>query len=215
MTGEEIRRGELLSRINNVLVQGGLAGQSMASLAKAVGVSRGKLYVYFANRKEVVGAVVDQYRELAADQMATPPAPWTVEALPQWLLAAVLVLASCSPVLLADMTRAYPDERQRVADAQHQFEERFAAYLNEGVANGTFHTIDIPLFLAMIQASVAGLNHPERIGRAGAKPVIKHLVRILTLVLLDEAAAKRLLTQERTQRAVTALAGELTLRYQH
>lgn len=215
MLDEQSRRAELVTRINAAVTRDGLAGQSMASLAKAIGVSRGKLYVYFSSRDEVVAALVDRYVALTERQMRTPAATWSKQALPQWLLAEVLVLASGSPSFLSDLAHAYPAERQRVEAALQQWEERLAAYLNEGVANGTFHAVDISLLLAMMRATVVGLTGQAQLTAAGVKPALKHLIRILTLVLLDEAAAKPLLTQERTQRAVTALAGELTALYLH
>ncbi|KRN21502.1 hypothetical protein FC75_GL002307 [Lacticaseibacillus camelliae DSM 22697 = JCM 13995] len=203
-----------MARINRIFLRNGLSGQSMAALAKAVGVSRGKLYLYFSSRDEVVVAVVDQYVALASAQGRTPSQDWTVQALPHWLLTELMLLGSNSPAFLDDLGHAYPAQRRRIETALHQWEERFAAYLNEGMARGIFHPIDISLFLMMIRTTADGLNRPGRLAEQEAKPVLKHLLRILTLVLLDEAATKQLLTQEATQRAVTALAGQLTALYQ-
>ncbi|MFD1440991.1 MULTISPECIES: TetR/AcrR family transcriptional regulator [Lacticaseibacillus] len=214
MTDEQTRHQELVARINRIFLRNGLTGQSMAALAKAVGVSRGKLYLYFSSRDAVVSAVVDQFVALANAQGQAPAAAWTVQALPHWLLTELMLLGSNSPVFLADLAHAYPEQQRRVEAALHAWEERLAAYLNEGMARGVFHTIDVALFLAMIRKTADGLNRPAQIGANGAKPVLKHLLRILTLALLDEAPAKKLLTQAVTQRAVTALAGELTVLYQ-
>lgn len=214
MTDEQTRHQELVARINRIFLRNGLAGQSMAALAKAVGVSRGKLYLYFSSRDEVVAAVVDQYVALANAQGRVPAAKWTVQALPHWLLTELMLLGSSSPVFVTDLGHAYPAQQRRVEAALSEWEARLAAYLNEGMARGVFHTVDVSLFLTMIRKTAEGLYLPAQGGSEGAKPVLKHLLRILTLVVLDEAPAKRLLTREPTQRAVTALASQLSALYQ-
>jgi AcrR family transcriptional regulator len=67
--GDQPKRQEIIEGARQVFWAAGFDGASMAQIARAAGVSKGTLYVYFANKEALFEALVVQDRRKAAEAM--------------------------------------------------------------------------------------------------------------------------------------------------
>lgn len=215
MPNEIKRKQELVARINNLFIRQGIYRFSMASLAKHLDISRGKLYMYFANKDEVISDVVDRYVNFAKAMRQDPNRDWSLDALPTWLLDAMLLIGATSPVFLTQLQQQYPDLRQQMETSVDRWEDNFTAYLRDGMRRGNIHKIDAPIFLGLIRSSVATMNAPTFMAQSGrtSGQAIGALLAILLYALVDDNAAEPLMTAETTQAHVADLAEKFDALY--
>jgi AcrR family transcriptional regulator len=68
---DRAKRRQILDGANHVFLTQGFDAASMGAIAQHAGVSKGTLYVYFKNKEELFGAIVEDQRRQHAEQIFT------------------------------------------------------------------------------------------------------------------------------------------------
>lgn len=116
----------ILDAGHSVLLEHGYAGSSTVRIAKAAGISPGSLYQYFANKDEIVAAVVsraeERLRESIVDRLSNRLTNPTLEYVVHDMIAstvdALVAERECIHVILADprALRGHNTSADRVAE---------------------------------------------------------------------------------------------------
>src|SRR5436853_5369027 len=69
MGGDSAKRRQILEGARRVFLAQGFDAASMGEIARAAGVSKGTLYVYFENKEELFAAIVREECQAQAEQI--------------------------------------------------------------------------------------------------------------------------------------------------
>ncbi len=195
---KEARPQELAAAALSLFVARGFAATRLEDVAAAAGVSKGTVYLYFANKVELFKAVVQEnlLPILAEGEALIDTFEGTSEALLHEILMGWWELIGESPAsgltkLLMAEAGNFPDLAQYYHEAVIQRCDRlFARILERGVARGEFRETDIDmttlalvapmLFLMMWKHSFGPCSHRE----LDPKAFVTHLVALMLHGLL-------------------------------
>ncbi|CAJ0690517.1 hypothetical protein LMG18102_01297 [Ralstonia mannitolilytica] len=190
---KEARPQELVAAALNLFVARGYAATRLEDVASAAGVSKGTVYLYFANKEELFKAVVQEnlLPALAEGEAFIDTFEGTTDALLHEILMGWWELIGESPA--SGLTKLLMAESGNFPDlAQYYHEEviarcdrLFARILERGMARGEFRNVDIDLttltmaapmiFLMLWKHSFGPCSHRELDPRA----FISHVVSLL------------------------------------
>ena len=190
---KEARPQELVAAALNLFVARGYAATRLEDVASAAGVSKGTVYLYFANKEELFKAVVQEnlVPALAEGEALIDSFDGTSEALLHEILMGWWELIGESPA--SGLTKLLMAESGNFPDlAQYYHEEviercdrLFARILERGMARGEFRDVDIDLttltmvapmiFLMMWKHSFGPCSHRA----LEPKAFIAHVVSLL------------------------------------
>ncbi|MEW5878991.1 MAG: TetR/AcrR family transcriptional regulator [Pseudomonadota bacterium] len=212
---KQARPLELLAAALALFVEKGYAGTRLDDVAARAGVSKGTLYLYFANKEELFKAVVREniVRNIAeAQQLVRSYAGDTADLL-AYLLRELWrrigdTPASGIPKLVIsesgnfpEIARFYVDE---VIDPAHRL---LAGVLERGMRRGEFRKVDSDTFVrVMIAPLVMLLLWRHSLGPCGNQPVdpqryvATHVDNVLRALRRDAAPARRAGARRRTAR---------------
>jgi AcrR family transcriptional regulator len=199
---KEARPQELVAAALNLFVARGYAATRLEDVASAAGVSKGTVYLYFANKEELFKAVVQEnlLPALAEGEAFIDAFDGTTEALLHEILMGWWELIGESPA--SGLTKLLMAESGNFPDlAQYYHEEvidrcdrLFARILERGMARGEFRNVDVDLstlamvapmlFLMQWKHSFGPCSHRELDPRA----FISHMVSLLLHGLLRNPA---------------------------
>lgn len=162
---KDARPAELLAAALDLFVDKGYAGTRLDDVAARAGVSKGTLYLYFANKEDLFKAVVREtiVRNIAqasatVENHAGPSAELLRELITGWWATMGLSKASgISKLMLAEsgnfpeIASFYHDEVIRPA---HRVIERA---IERGVERGDFRPVDVDLFTRVLVAPIVML----------------------------------------------------------
>lgn len=128
------KRAQILAGAKSVFLASGYEGASMSLIAREAGVSKGTLYVYFANKEALFAAFIeDQCRRTAADVFEILNADGPVRD----------VLAAFGRLFLTFKLSAEPHAIERLVIAESsKFPELGRAFFNAGPKNGIARLTD-------------------------------------------------------------------------
>lgn len=153
-------RDKILETAEGLFASGGYAGVGMRELASTVGLSKSALFHHFPNKRELYGAVLDRVLariEVGLDGATSAGSP--VAQLDAWIDAVICTLSEDLPAGRL-MMRALVDEEPFPAIVLGKTEgldrelmpfelrlarilERFAALLDDGIAQGAFRPVAV------------------------------------------------------------------------
>ncbi|MGA3845536.1 TetR family transcriptional regulator [Ralstonia nicotianae] len=195
---KEARPQELVAAAMSLFVARGFAATRLEDVAAAAGVSKGTVYLYFANKVELFKAVVQDnlLPVLAEGEALIDTFEGSSEALLHEILMGWWEMIGESPVsgltkLLMAEAGNFPDLAQYYHEAVIQRCDRlFMSILERGMARGEFRETDIDmttlalvapmLFLTMWKHSFGPCSHRE----LDPKAFVAHLVALMLHGLL-------------------------------
>ena len=164
---KEARPGELIAAALDLFVERGYAATRMDDVATHAGVTKGTLYLYFANKEALFKAVIEQSivpvlveaeQTVAAHQGST--AELLAGLMRGWWLQVGATRLGGIPKLMMSEARNFPEVarfyHEAVIERAHTF---MAQVLNRGIAAGEFRALPVdhafqvifsPLFMLMI-----------------------------------------------------------------
>jgi AcrR family transcriptional regulator len=164
---KDARPSELLSAALELFVERGFAGTRLEDVAARAGVSKGTLYLYFANKQDLLKAVVREnivrniVQAAAHVEAFEGPTPLLLGAVVAgwWNTMGRSPASGISKLMMAecgnfpDIAAFYVDE---VIDPAHRVLERV---VERGIARGEFRPVsDVPLFVRVIAAPIVMLT---------------------------------------------------------
>ncbi|MFD1432475.1 TetR/AcrR family transcriptional regulator [Lacticaseibacillus yichunensis] len=208
MLSEDERKDDLLTRIDQVLVRDGLNGLAMGTLAKRVGVSRGKLYLYFESKEAVIEAVVAQQSAIIEAASAGRD-----EALALRLVDELTVLTAGSPLFLSDLMQQYPRLAARLNRVLNEWQAQLADELQAGINKGRLQAIDPVLLLRVLKAGVGDLLADPRFGGDAVREALTGLLQLQLVALVGTDKAAKALSKPKLQQRLSLLVTQLAERY--
>ncbi|WP_261807481.1 TetR/AcrR family transcriptional regulator [Lapidilactobacillus luobeiensis] len=106
-------------RLNHVILINGFQKLSMSKLAQAINVSRATLYIYFKNKDEIVGAVVE--RQLNFIQKNPVPDHFAAGDFPNTLLNSLLLFGATTVTFTNELKAYYPERYAKFVNAHDQY----------------------------------------------------------------------------------------------
>ncbi|RJP29301.1 MAG: TetR/AcrR family transcriptional regulator [Actinobacteria bacterium] len=175
MVDREQKRLQIIGSAFNVLRDKGYMDTKMSDIAEAVGIGKGTLYEYFANKEELVAATVETmirlsqdsiYREL--DAIADPE-----EKLRRFirLLAEAFGEESGLFRLFIEIVRGSGggggrfERMDYLAEAYKRTTNKVEAILKEGIDKGVFRKVDVPSTAVLLVCIMDGLQLPYGLDR--------------------------------------------------
>lgn len=181
MIGETVRSDIHRAGIELIREQGWKAFTT-EKIAEKLGMSRGVLYNYFANKEAIARSIVEaSFDELSArlEEIASGPqsASDRLRAMAEWNVSSAL---NQREFLRAFMENLPPPNKPRPHMAEHhrRRDAVFAAVIADGVASGEFAGIDIPAAVLML----SGILHESCI-RSLFRGETPQIDRVMTLFL--------------------------------
>ncbi|PWG00281.1 TetR/AcrR family transcriptional regulator [Levilactobacillus bambusae] len=164
---EAARRAEMTAKINEYMVVHGFHSLKMDQIAKIMGVSRGKLYLYFSSKTAVVEAVVARYltyisRLTKAYEIGT--ASEIIGEFLDYVVDNLLLNTSSSPVFIADLQADYPELAEQLKQAETAWVAEVRQYLLAGQRLGVFNDINPDLIVLSDQAMMPQLTPQYLLG---------------------------------------------------
>jgi AcrR family transcriptional regulator len=170
----------------DIIMNHGARALTMDRLAKAVGVSRGTLYNYFASRDELLTHIDERaVEQIFSETEAIVAGEGTAEQKLYGLALAVFRLMETSqPLLFALFKKEIPEGPRRKAQIRlgDRFYERVQAVLQEGIDSGEFRPLPLPesavAFFSVMDGELAYLRDREI-----ARPVEKTVSTLMSVIL--------------------------------
>jgi AcrR family transcriptional regulator len=188
-TDEASKRRQILEGARKMFMDFGFDGASMGEIAKAAGVSKGTLYVYFADKCALFEAIVEEETveqgEVAFNLDPTRDVPTTLQEFGGAYIAMICRPGGGSAIrTVMSIAERMPDVGRRYYErVLEKTINRLAAYLEAHVAQGELAIDDCPFaasqFMLMCQASLflpfifqaAPTPSPDRINQVVASAV--------------------------------------------
>jgi AcrR family transcriptional regulator len=179
---KEARPAELLEAALALFVEKGFAATKSEEVARAAGVSKGTLYLYFPSKEELLKAVIQHFlgNEIAAgaEEAATLEGPTALvmeESLVAWWTRIYEGPASGVFKLVITEIRNFPEIAEFYAErVASPGKALVGALLSRGIANGEFQPVDLgaavhsilmPLILLCVHKhSLGACGVPDELG---------------------------------------------------
>ena len=188
--GASARRRQILSAAEKCFSRKGFHGASIADIGKLAGINPGHIYYYFANKEEIVAAVVEseleaffKLHEAALDERNM------LDAVAEWSGDAAIYHARRGNARLWLEILAESGRNPRIADIVRTLDERvrertceMLRTLNAGVCGGDLESrvsVQYELLSAFVSGfalrTVAGVRTDERLLRAGVTDAVRRM----------------------------------------
>lgn len=193
---KEARPAELLAAALELFVEKGFAGTRLEDVAACAGVSKGTLYLYFANKEELFKAVV---REAIVERLTQTrsevaafdgPAPELIAQLYQswWTNFGATQAAGISKLMMAESGN-FPEIAsfflEEVIEPWHAL---LAAAIERGIASGEFRRVDVPTFVRVMSAPLVMLSLWQRsFGPCSGAPIDNESYLATTIAMVQAA----------------------------
>ncbi|MCC6142298.1 MAG: TetR/AcrR family transcriptional regulator [Candidatus Hydrogenedentes bacterium] len=183
----ETRRGQLAQAALRLIAADGLKGLSVARVARRVGLVPSAVYRHFANKDELLAAVLDLVRSrLQANVMAASgQTPDALECLPRLLMGQAELIRENEGILRVifseELHNGHPDRKARVREMVTGYLKRLTEIIARGQQEGSIRadvdptTVSI-LFMGLIQPAVI-LWHLT----AGNFDITRHAEKVWTI----------------------------------
>jgi AcrR family transcriptional regulator len=163
---KDARPGEILAAALACFTERGFAATRLEDVAARAGVTKGTLYLYFANKEELFKAVVRQTivanivraEEFIAE--SAEPAPVLLERVLQRWSETITTPAGAIPKLVIAEAGNFPDlARFYLEEVTHRGQRLFRRLLRGGIKRGEFRPVDVdgtvfciigPIIMAML-----------------------------------------------------------------
>ena len=173
---ESWKRRQILDGANHVFLKHGFDAASMGAIAQQAGVSKGTLYVYFKNKEELFGAIVEDKRREQAQQMFAFDQAEDVE-IALMRLGRSLVAFLCREDGLSSLRTVIAISSRMPAIGEHFYRSgpllgiaRLQAYLEAKVAAGVLAPHDCEVAAAQLIEGCMALIFKPLLFNAGAHP---------------------------------------------
>jgi len=193
------RRGQILDAALRVFSEQGFHRTTVRDVARAAGVADGTIYIYFANKTELLVGLLDRLNETAQrnEQLAASSAGDFRTFFAAYLRQRMMILwpnarvfQAVLPELLANAELRDLYFRQVLAPTTAVAERFFAAEMERG----RMRRMDIPLTVRAIASTVFGLLVLQLLGDAEIATRWEELPDVLTTLLLDGLDAEKGIT---------------------
>ena len=183
---ETTRRREIEAVASSLFHERGYAGTSVRDIARALDIQGASLYAHVASKEEVLWAIVDRTAirfEAAADAAAAATAgrdpASRLEQLVRAHVAVVTEDVQCASVFVREWRSLAREPRMDIARRRDEYERRFRAVIDDGIATGAFAAVDVTAASAFILTALNGLvswyRPGGRLGEAEIADVYAHL----------------------------------------
>jgi AcrR family transcriptional regulator len=164
MVSEVTRRQQIENTASALFREHGYAGTSVRDIAKALDIQGASLYAHVASKEDVLWSIVVR----AADRFDAAVAPVVADTSVAPSVRLARMIAAHIGVIADDLGNAASflqewrflsfERRQAVADRRDQYESRFRAVIEEGIAVGEFDAgIDPRLSATLILSALNGV----------------------------------------------------------
>ena len=195
---DRAKRRQILEGANLVFLTQGFDAASMGAIAHQAGVSKGTLYVYFKNKDELFGAIIeDQRREHARHLFAFEPGEGIDAALTR--VGTAFVQFMCQPGILSSVRTVTAIAHRMPVMGEHFYRTgpatgiaRLAAYLETQVAAGVLMPHDCEVAAAQFIDSCTSLIF---------KPMLFHAIEVPDQGLIDRVVTMAVSTYLQAWRA--------------
>jgi AcrR family transcriptional regulator len=157
----DIRQAAILDAARDLFSRQGYHKTTMPEIAKAAGASVGLIYYHFANKADILVAIVKEFHDaglaaLAGADDATDPAE-RLDAAVRALYTAFDRFSKVFVILYKDLAALNREERQRIYALEEETVNHVAALIRAGQKAGRF-AADIP-DISLLAANIVGLGH--------------------------------------------------------
>jgi AcrR family transcriptional regulator len=191
---KEARPAELIAAALTLFVDKGYAGTRLDDVAAKAGVSKGTLYLYFANKEELFKAVVREsvvarisetademkvYQGKSADLLRYLVNGW-------WRDYGASAAGGISKLMMAESGNFPEIAKFFLEEAIDPWHAMLAAAVDRGIALGEFRAVDSDMFVRVMTAPLVMLSLWKRsFGVCGARPVDadKYVATLLDIML--------------------------------
>ena len=157
ITGPRIRAAAL-----RLFARYGFAGVTMRQIAAEVGVQAGALYLYVSDKEELLYSLLCSHMEdliAALDRLPAPADPVAgLEGFVRFHLRSNLDHPDAVFLSYMELRSLGPANFARIEILRRQYEDRLAAILSDGQAQGLFALPDVKLATMAIIAMLNGIN---------------------------------------------------------
>ncbi len=145
-----MKRGDIIQAAAAIFRRKGYHGTSMQDIADAVGLQKASLYHHITSKQDILFAILEQALDLLiADMRAVVDSDLTPE---EKLKLAMQVYmgrlsedADLAAVLLLEHRSLEHKLRQKHIQRRDRYERLWRQILEEGIADGSFRPVDVPL----------------------------------------------------------------------
>ncbi|REK71628.1 TetR/AcrR family transcriptional regulator [Paenibacillus paeoniae] len=142
MATEYERKAQMISKINDEIVKNGFKSLTMDNMSKIMGISRGKLYQYFASKDEVIEAVVARYiRFIEEKSMIGQPDNHQgyVDEFVSIFFQNIILASSASDVFVNDLKEIYPDLYHSFTESMTKRQAAIENFYDAGITHNVFN----------------------------------------------------------------------------
>lgn len=180
----EVRRRRILDAAASLLVKQGLHETSMDDVARAAGVAKGTVYIYFPSRSELLAALRQRYAQAMADRARTvlrSDGPWKPESL---IAAAHLLVSQLTGYLLANrrlhhvlFQEAGVSEEETMEPLRDLLRETLQQAMKDGALQATDPDVLMRFLLDGLHGAMLPMFHKMRPDRKRVLATLNELVR--------------------------------------
>jgi AcrR family transcriptional regulator len=168
-------RGRIVAEARRQYFAHGFRGVTMDDLAERLGMSKKTLYAAFADKAELLNAVVqDKVRRVEEDlaDIVGKAAADPLEALEGMLACLQLHMAEIQPAFLRDLERLAPETFELVKRRRAEvIQKYFGKLLERGRRAGVIRSdVPLPVVMEILLATVQGVMTPPKIAELGLTP---------------------------------------------
>lgn len=168
---EDERRAQILRAARAVFIEKGFSAARVQDVARRAGLSKGAVYFYFASKRDLLQALVEEEHELTLsflEQAAgdTRPAPIKLLDLGRQYLDYFAGLKSPPRffILMTEMAIRDEEIRTRVVEIHERFVEELARIIADGQTQGHFASVDPVAVAQLLKAFIDGLAGESAVG---------------------------------------------------
>jgi AcrR family transcriptional regulator len=162
----------------------GYAATSVRDIAKALDIQAASMYAHVASKEDVLWTIVDRaataFELAAAAALADGSTADPVDRLAALVEAHVEVVTSDprrSSVFITEWRHLSPDRRAAIAVRREAYETRFRTIIDDGIATGSFASIDPAIAATFLLTALNGIASWYRPGgRLSADRLADHYV---------------------------------------
>jgi len=192
-TIHRLKREAVLREAGRIFSRSGYHNTSLDDVAKALNVSKGTLYNYVKDKQEILFECQKMALDIAersfdhAEQNATNGADKLRLVIRQYIATLTEEMGACG--VITEVGALRPADRKAIVARRDQFEDRFIALINEGMADGSLRPIDPKLavytFMGAVHA-VPGWYSPK--GRLSAEAIADGMADLLLVGMMTPGA---------------------------
>ncbi|CAO3428077.1 TetR/AcrR family transcriptional regulator [Azospirillum endophyticum] len=189
-----LKREAVLREAGRIFSRHGYHNTSLDDVAKALNVSKGTLYNYVKDKQEILFECQKMALDIAersfdfAEQHATTGADRLRLVIRQYIVTLTEEMGACG--VITEVGALRPADRKAIVARRDQFEARFVALINDGMADGSLRPLDPKLavftFMGAVHA-VPGWYSPK--GRLSTAEIADGMADLLLAGMMVPGAA--------------------------